>query len=134
MIVFPQGGNTKSFLVADEKTGEIFWKEAIREEMWIKGWLDFPTVALVLHLNFVNMMNGIVMDTKLVILRSSQDVISLEVDSNRFVFGNSGVGTGFILGILFNLAQMIMTCFYIRIDRENAIAIQASQDQEDNDD
>lgn len=70
-------------MVADSETGEIFWSKALAEEVWEKGWLNQPTMILVLHLNFVNQMTGIILDTKLVILRSPQDLLSLEVDTNR---------------------------------------------------
>ena len=57
--------------MANGETGEIFWTKALTEEVWDKNWLDYPTVILVLHLNFINQMTGIIMDTKLVVLRSS---------------------------------------------------------------
>ena len=66
------------------------WRKVLKKEVWDKKWTQSPTVIFSIDLTFFNQATGVVMDTKIVMVKTETGVIFLEVDTKHVVssFGN----------------------------------------------
>lgn len=103
-----QAGNRKPVQVADGKTGETFWTQALDEHVFTRHWMDFPTVVLTFDLNFLNQRTGILMDVKLVVSQTDGGMFAVSMDTNRVVTGFGQVARSKILWLFIGIGINII--------------------------
>ena len=134
---FDPAGNRKSVQVARQEGDSytIFYKEALLEHVFCRGWLDDDVLIFTIDYNFFNMRTGILMNVQFVLSESDQGLLYLEMDSKRFTtpIGQDTDATTIViwLSVLLNLANIVKTFRNIKFNRYQARMLAAYAEQEE---